>query len=108
MKTLFDAVEMRDSALHRVASNSGAWMPRALEALRQLKHSGASFGEFTGEELRGWMLKHIEPPHHHNAWGAFIKIATKEHLIQPTGRMKNMRGPKSHARSTPVYSWGQL
>ncbi len=103
---LFTTAESeRDEALELVAANSGDWMPGAIATLRRLRGMTV-LEEFTGEELRVFLMRAGHPPpHHHNAWGAFIKQAIRAQLIRPTGRRKNMRTPKSHARSTAIYSW---
>lgn len=105
---LFDSAEnQRDEALDRVASRSGKWMPAAMAALRKCRGIHRWPQGFTGEELRHRLLLDGCPrPHHHNAWGALINQAVRIGLVQATGERRNMRGPRSHARSTSVYVWG--
>ena len=89
----------RDEALRRVAENSQPWFDRAMAELRVAKLPPY----VTGEDIR-LQLK-IEPPHHHNAWGALIAGAIREGLIEPTGKWVHMRIRTSHARRNPIYKW---
>jgi hypothetical protein len=105
---LFTAAEQaRNQALAVVAGNAGSWMTAAMAAAVQCRQSHPWPGGFVAEDLRAQLVKDGLPrPHHHNVWGAFTNQAIKEKLIRKTGQYRNMRGPRSHARSTPVYVWG--
>lgn len=93
---LEDAIKERDAALASVAANAGSWMERGLEAIGALPKS------FTGtaEEIR--LEIKVPPPHHHNAWGALIRVAVKRGLLAEIG-MGQMKTKRSHARRTPLY-----
>ncbi len=95
------ATAARDAALERVASGSPDWITNALNLIRLMP-----YGEYTGEDVRLWLTPQIGEPHHHNATGAFIRMAIKRNLLRKTGRYTQMRTKKSHARITPVYRAG--
>ena len=99
----FDAKRDRDEALDRVSEPNPHWMRDCLA-----KIAAAPFGEFTGETLRTWLEKEVGHPHHHNAWGALINTAVRQKTIIFVGRYEHMKGPKSHARKTPVYRKRQV
>lgn len=90
------------AALQQVSDNAGDWMERCLACIRGLAR--ANDGKTgTGEDVRNYTEKKIGAPHHHNAWGAAISQAVREGLLVPTERYVPMKGPKSHARKTPLY-----
>jgi hypothetical protein len=96
---LFAARAARDEGLERVCKEP--WMERALRMIGKTVPRG---GEMTSEELREWLaLAGLEPPHHHNTWGALTMAAVRRGLLEDTGRTGQMRGPKSHARRTPIW-----
>lgn len=102
---LFDystAVQQRDAGLKAVQENNSSWMDRAIRALARLQS-----GEATGEDIKIALRVEIEPPEHHNAWGALIRTALHQKLLIPTGRFTRCRLPKSHARQTPIYRISQ-
>ena len=97
---LFESRKARDAALKDVADHSQPWMDRALAFLPLLR---VEFSTVTGEQVRLWLEKRLEPPHHHNAYGALINTAIKRGILIPTGCLVPMAVKKSHARKTPVY-----
>ena len=102
---LFDSTaahQQRDVGLKAVAENNSSWMDRAIRALARLQS-----GEATGEDIKIALRVEIEPPEHHNAWGALIRTALHQKLLIPTGRFTRCRLPKSHARQTPIYRISQ-
>jgi hypothetical protein len=91
----------RDRGMARVGANNVEWMIQGLRLMPRLKdrfHNGA-----TGEEIRLALTPVIGLPTHHNAWGRLIRLAIEQNILVMTGAMDQMRTPKSHARSTPVY-----
>lgn len=60
-------------------------------------------GDFTGEELREWLVPRIGEPHHNNAHGALVAQLVKGGIIERTGGFRAMTGEKAHARQTAVY-----
>ena len=94
------ALEARDEVLGRVAKNAGKWSLVATDYFRSLPNNI----EVTGEDVRRMLTeKGLPPPHHHNAWGAFIMNLVKSEMLVSTGRMAHMKAKKSHARRTVVY-----
>jgi len=88
---------LRDAGMLRVLEKSGDWKEQASLFVSTL-------GDFKGtaEDLRLIMREKIGDPHHHNAWGGMINGAVRQgYLIKVD--MGQMKTPKSHARSTPVY-----
>jgi hypothetical protein len=99
--TLFDARASRDAALERVRNNAGSWTAQAMHGIRQHVPPGWTG---SGEAIRLLLFKGGLPrPHHHNAWGAVIRLAVAKRLLRPTGQYTHMLTEKSHARKTPVY-----
>lgn len=96
------AISERDKALRRVASRSGEWIKRALRMLPEIRYKSA-LSTVTGEDVRVWLEQRMEPPHHHNAYGALIRMAIQKNVLRPTGKFVQMRTKKSHARMTQVY-----
>jgi len=105
---LFDstAVQQRDAGLKAVQENNSSWMDRAYRKLGRVLPNIQS-GEATGEDIKIALRVEIEPPEHHNAWGALIRTALHQKLLIPTGRFTRCRLPKSHARTTPIYRISQ-
>jgi hypothetical protein len=97
---LMAALAERDLALDKVSDRAGPWIDRAMRGLAALPLGWQG----TGESIR--LALPVEPPHHHNAWGAVIKKALDRGLLTPTGKFEHMRTKKSHARKTPVYRRG--
>lgn len=93
-----NAHDARDIALGVVAENSGAWFPRACEAVAKLSN-----WEGTGEDLRLLIAPVIGEPHKPNAWGALINTAIKRKYLFRTGERRHMVTVRSHARMTDVY-----
>lgn len=94
------ARKARDEAMKRVGQNAGSWRGNALVALSLLEKGYTG----TAEDIRiRLIMKGLEPPHHHNAWGELIRTAIKIGKLIPTGQRKQMKLAKSHARMTPVY-----
>jgi hypothetical protein len=94
------AKKARDAALRRIRERGGDWRDRAMAAL-------VLIDGFTGtaEDIRiRLLMKGLDKPHHHNAWGEFSKAAIKLKRFLPTGQRRHMRTTKSHARLTPVYT----
>ena len=103
MRDLFDAAqERRDAALSKVKDNSGDWFG---VAFLQLVQERGKVKEFTGEDIRNWLVPHVGRGHSPNVWGALTRHAIALKLIAPTGQWTKMKAPKSHARQTPVYRW---
>ena len=77
------------------------WSSRAKSGMKYLPSGWTG----TGEDIRRFLLEelHLEPPHHHNAWGGVIYGAVKMGIIIGTGRYTKMRAIKSHARKTEIY-----
>ena len=98
----FDAIQAKQVALRHVSENSGSWMDVFLEGLEKMARANDGM-TVTGEKLRMMLEPVVGAPHHHNAWGAAISLAVKKGYAVPTGQYVAMRGPKSHARKTPVY-----
>ena len=97
---LVEAIEARDKALGKVADKAGDWIDTALAILPHIRHDSAFV---TGEDVRLWLEERISKPHHHNAYGALIRIAIRHGILRPTDKWVQMRTKKSHARMTRVY-----
>ena len=96
---LFAALQARDELLKQVAANAGSWMAGGLGMIAALREWSG-----TAEALRLHLQRMgLNPPHHHNAWGALIKKAISGGYLVPTGRYAHMATVKSHGRRTPIY-----
>ena len=92
--------ESRDEGLARVLRTDGKWSLVAGDYFHHLPNHI----EVTGEDVRRMLTENgLPPPHHHNAWGAFIMHLVKSNMLVPTGRMAHMKMRSSHARRTPIY-----
>lgn len=98
-------IETKEEALEQVANNSREWMSVALTELRDGVKAALPW-EFTGEDIRHWIVGRIGAPHHNNAFGALTNSALRRGLIKATGRLQPMKDPSSHARQTMVYVAG--
>lgn len=91
------ATAARDQGISLVQRK--AWMEDGLARIRQL-------GPWEGIS-EDWRVKFLgegmAPPHHKNAWGALAKVAQAHGLIEWTGRIRNMKTEKSHARGSYVW-----
>ena len=92
------AKEARDDALERMEKNSGSWVSRAVEKIREFPCD-----EAIGEDLRLFVVQKIGPPHHNNAMGAVVRNAIRQGILIHTGTVKAMKTKKSHARRSFVY-----
>jgi len=89
----------RDAALKRVTERGGNWQERALLALVLIP---GFIG--TAEDIRiRLLMKGLERPHHHNAWGAMIMEAIRLNRIIHNGKRRHMKTKRSHGRETDVY-----
>ncbi len=73
------------------------WRAAAMAALASMQ------GEFTAEDVRLACAEGGVYAHHPNAWGAFFSHVLKAGHIEPTGALRPMKAPRSHARQTMVY-----
>lgn len=96
---IFAARAARNRSLDQVKNNSGDFMQRAEAAFADI----AWPLEVIGEDIRMALTARGVEPHHHNAWGVFIASLVRRGHLQPTGRLRQMRGAKSHARKTEIY-----
>lgn len=102
MKDLFEwnaGEEARDEALFKVTENCKPWMESALAVVPDIP-----MVEFTGEDLRHFVVAKVGSPHHSNAFGAMVNAAVRKGLITATGEWRKMKLKSSHARKTPVYA----
>ena len=92
---------LRDEALERVRRRAGDWYSRAfMQSMSVIAHHSGEV--MTAEELRLLVYPHVGQPHHHNVWGAVIRVLVEIEMLIEIG-MAQMTTPKSHARRTPVY-----
>lgn len=94
--------QKRDEALSLVEQHSRQWMANAMAALENLLSEHPDW-EFCGEDIRFLITPIVGDPHHHNAWGAFIKRAISSKVIVDTGKIKHMRAFRSNGRRTAIY-----
>lgn len=99
------AIEERDKALAKVAGRSSEWIERALSLIPNIRRDGLPHARrlVSGEDVRVWLEQRMDPPHHHNAYGALIRTAIKRKILLPTDQFVQMRTKKSHARMTRLY-----
>ncbi len=97
---MFDAVEARDRALAEIGEHGDGWAYSAIAALRTYIITHPSF---IGEEFRLWAAERVGQPHHHNAWGAVMRVAAQMGIIRMTDRQRPTTTKRSHARRSPVW-----
>jgi hypothetical protein len=95
---LFAARQARDEALERVTTNAGSYANQAIGEIKLMR------GTYIGEEIRLAVEEKIGKPHHANAWGGIINTAVRQHLLLKTGRWRQMKTKKSHARESREYT----
>lgn len=101
------AIKRRDRALKTVADNSGDWMGLALIALRNsIPVPDVNREEFTVEDIKRWIVPMVGKPHSHNAYGALMRAAMLQNIIEDTGKWTRSKSLKSKARKIPIYRWG--
>lgn len=98
------SAEARDKSLQQVEDNSDGWVGRALIQLEQLKRR-VERTEFTGEDIRGWLVPWLGQPPHPNCMGALVCTAIRKNLIVDTGRMTRCKTVKRKASKTTLYQW---
>jgi len=87
----------RDDALAQVTEHNELWMDQAVARVAKLPPMTGPF-----ELWRKRLLDDgLEPPLHHNAWGALGRVCQERGLLVRTGRHVKMRAVRSHARETP-------
>lgn len=93
-----DAEWLRDEALARILENAGfGWRFNVINEVCMLTGK-----EMTGEDIRAYCEGLGLKPHHHNAWGAIIKLMLSSGRLEDIGSRKATT-PQSHARSIRVY-----
>jgi len=95
-----DAKRARDEAVDSISEHHRNWMIEAAIRVRKLDRGWKG----TGEDIRLKLVGDgLEPPHHHNAWGALLLNCVRKEWLVATGEFAHMRTTRSHARMTPVY-----
>lgn len=89
----------RDAGMDSVAGNNPEWMPAALQIVAHMPRGWRGLTE----DLRPVIEAAIGPPTHTNAYGALARIAKSRGLLRVTGRRRQMRLTRSHARNTDEY-----
>lgn len=84
------------------------WAETAIQAMRNFVAFHAA-QMFAIEDFRRWALDGavIDPPHHHNAWGAITSHAERLGLIRWTGKYRPARSAATHAHPVRVYVRGE-
>ena len=80
-----------------VLKHSGSWSDQALSMLEWYIQTNNE--EFTMDDFRVYAeYMGLNPPHHHNAWGALFNHCAKLNLIRPTGKMWESTRTEAHKR----------
>lgn len=84
------------------------WADAAIQAMRVFVARHAK-PRFAIEDFRQWAMMggEIDPPHHHNAWGAITSHAERLGLIRWTGKYRPARSAATHAHPVRVYVRGE-
>ncbi len=103
---LFTGELLRDEGIAKVTDHNENWMELCLKEAQRYEADRFDWGskEFTGEDLRFYLMSTVGCPAHSNAWGALINTLVRRKIIKPTGEWRKMRDDSSHARRTPVYT----
>lgn len=93
-------IDLRDAAIDRVESASGAWVESAFQTVHQL---ALQRPEFTSDAI--WALTG-SPPKEPRAMGAVLRRAMRSGIAIATDRTVNSVRPDCHRR--PVRVWRSL
>jgi hypothetical protein len=88
----------RRKGMKKVSKGSPLWWEMALRAVHGLPTDWTG----KGEDIRFRLVASLGHPHHQNIYGALIYQCERRGWLEKTGEQKQMRGDKSHARSTAV------
>lgn len=101
---LLASLEARDAGIAQVSESHASWMDDARDGVRWLRRHGMLPDEVTGEDIRIALLAEGMPaPKRPHAWGALMRTLATSGVLADTGRSRNMRDERSHARRTPVW-----
>ena len=93
----------KEAILDHVVTNAGG--KQFVDQVEAAVKAGFRNGEeVTGEEVRFLCEECGVTPHHHNAWGGCTNHLQRRGTLIYAGRNTQMRGKKSNARMTPVYT----
>jgi hypothetical protein len=100
---LFGGEKLRDAGIAQVTDNNLTWMEKSILMFDQWA-TGNRDKRIIGEDIRvALAAKGLEPPKHHNAWGALISHLVRTKRLSETGFIRKMKDPQSHARRSPEY-----
>lgn len=88
---------------------AGDWADRAIAALRTFLANLEPGQAFAIEDFRQWaaVTGELDPPSHHNAWGALPRLAILEELIAWTGEYRPAVSARTHAHPVRLYVRGR-
>ena len=95
---LFRSRSARDKGIALVTANAPTFMQRGLEFIATLPP-----GDYTSEDINTRLDIVGIKPHTDKAYGALTRHAVRVGLLEDTGRVRQMKKEKSHARRTPVW-----
>ena len=90
----------RDEGMERALEDEEDWAQAVMELIIKLPFGWHGIAE----DIR--IMAHdagIPRPHSHKCWGGLTSRAIKGGWLRPTGALKPMRLPDSHARKSPEY-----
>lgn len=96
----------KERGIKRALAHAGdGWKHEALNKAREWSAKPENrVGTFAFEDVRAWMLENgLEPPPHHNAWGALAQAAQKAGIIVPTGKFRAAVSPATHRHPVRLY-----
>ena len=93
-----DGLFARDTALDSVIHANQDWKAKAIEHVKTMTGR-----EVTGEDIRIDCATAGITPSSPNAWGAIVNLLVRSGVLVKTGRYRQMKDPKSHARETKTY-----
>lgn len=93
--------DKKTAGILKITAKNADWIAQATEVVRTQM---PKLYKFTAEDLRDFLCdKEIDPPKHHNAWGALVNMLARADLIIDTGESKLAKRVSAHARRLPVY-----
>jgi hypothetical protein len=95
---LFGSRKARDEGIALVSGNAESFMARGIEFISRLPP-----GDYTSEDINARLVIVGITPHTPKAYGALTSHAVRLGLLEDTGRVRQMKKYKSHARRTPVW-----
>ena len=93
--------EKKAAGILKIAAKNADWIA---EASHVVKTKMPKLFKFTAEDLRDFLCDNeVDPPKHHNAWGALMHTLVRDGLAFDTEESRLAKRASAHSRRLPVY-----